>query len=43
MQAEFFNNLMPIQQKEQRVPITLQGKVDGKLIRVYRTAGGLFR
>ena len=30
-QAEFFNNLIPIQQKGRRVPIMLQDKVDGEI------------
>ena len=30
VQAEFFNNLIPIQQKRRRMPITLQGRVDGE-------------
>ena len=32
--AKFFNNLIPIQQKGQRVPITLQEKVDGEIDKV---------
>ena len=31
VQAEFFNSLIPIQQKGRRVPITLQDKVDGEI------------
>ena len=31
MQAEFFNNLTPSQQKGRRVPITLQEKVDKEI------------
>ena len=31
MQAEFFKNLTPIQQKGRRVPITLQEKVDKEI------------
>ena len=31
VQTEFFNNLIPIQQKGRRVPITLQDKVDGEI------------
>ena len=31
VQVEFFNNLIPIQQKGRRVPITLQDKVDGEI------------
>ena len=31
MQAEFFENLIPIQQKGKRVPITLQEKVDKEI------------
>ena len=31
VQAEFFNNLIPIQQKGRRVPITLQDEVDGEI------------
>ena len=31
VQAEFFKNLMPIQQKGRRVPITLQEKVDNEI------------
>ena len=36
VQAEFFENLTPVQQKGRRVPITLQEKVDteiGKLLK----------
>ena len=32
VQAEFFKNLTPIQQKGRRVPTTVQDKVDHKLI-----------
>ena len=31
VQTEFYNNLIPIQQKGRRVPITLQDKVDGEI------------
>ena len=31
VQADFFANLTPIQQKERRIPITLQEKVDGEI------------
>ena len=31
VQVKFFANLMPIQQKGRRVPITLQKQIDGKI------------
>ena len=31
VQAEFFKNLVPVQQKERRVPVTLQEKVDKEI------------
>ena len=31
MQAEFFKNLIPIQQKSRRVPITMQENIDKEI------------
>ena len=36
VQTEFFNNLIPIQQKGRRVPTTLQDKVDGEIDKLFK-------
>ena len=36
VQTEFLNNLIPIQQKGLRVPITLQDKVDGEIDKFFK-------
>ena len=36
VQAEFFENLTPVQQKGRRVPITLQEKVDTEIVKLLK-------